>query len=307
MWQRFTERARRVVFFAQEEAGALGENYVSSEHLLLGMVRESDNIAALILSNMGIEADAIRAEILKQVNRIEGVTSKDMQLTPRSKKIIDFAYEEAKLLENSYIGTEHLLLGMLREGEGLAGRTLMRFGVELEAVRAVVRQLQDNSTSPEDQAALAKTPGLLAKLHTLKEAIQNIKTEPRYAESGPLDAKAPSAAPIERGNIGVLKTAANRPKIEFVPALLDVADFEDVMRVQDEYAYREMVQAGKIVLLEAGTQAKYLGAGAGLTYLVRILDGLQAGQLGYTLRTALQEIKRDDRPFPPTIEEESTG
>ena len=96
MWQRFTERARRVVFFAQEEAGRLGENHVSTEHLLLGLVRESDSNAARILEQMHISTGKIRSEIEKQITRGEGRLGQDMQLTPRAKRVIDLAYDEAR-------------------------------------------------------------------------------------------------------------------------------------------------------------------------------------------------------------------
>lgn len=142
MWQRFTERARKVVFYAQEEAGRLGENYVSTEHLLLGLVRENDSVAARILDRIGISPGRIRAEIERQVARGDGRTVQDMQLAPRSKRVIDLAYDEARLLNNNYIGTEHLLLGLVREGEGLAGRVLTKVGVDLEQVRQEVRSLQ---------------------------------------------------------------------------------------------------------------------------------------------------------------------
>ena len=122
MWQRFTERARKVVFFAQEEAGRLGENYVSTEHLLLGLIRENDNVAARILDRLGVSLARIRSEIERQVAHGDGRLGQDMQLTPRAKRVIDLAYDEAQQLGNNYIGTEHLLLGLIREGEGLAGR-----------------------------------------------------------------------------------------------------------------------------------------------------------------------------------------
>jgi ATP-dependent Clp protease ATP-binding subunit ClpC len=88
MWQRFTERARRIVFFAQEEAGRLGENYVSTEHLLLGMVRESDSVAVIVLDKMGVAPGHIRSEIERQVARGDGRLGQDMQLTPRAKKVM---------------------------------------------------------------------------------------------------------------------------------------------------------------------------------------------------------------------------
>jgi len=147
MWQRFTERARRVVFFAQEEAGRLGENYVSTEHLLLGLVRENDSVAARILDRMGVALSRIKSEIERQVSRGDGRLGQDMQLTPRAKRVIDLAYDEARQLNNNYIGTEHLLLGLIREAEGLAGRVLAKLGVDLERTRREVMGLQDGDAA----------------------------------------------------------------------------------------------------------------------------------------------------------------
>ena len=161
MWQRFTERARRVVFFAQEEAGRLGENYVSTEHLLLGLVRENDSVAARILDRMGVSLGRIRSEIERQVTRGDGRLGQDMQLTPRAKRVIDLAYDEARNLNNNYIGTEHLLLGLIREGEGLAGRVLQKLGVDLERTRREVTSLQDGETTAAPTARTrSKTPTL---------------------------------------------------------------------------------------------------------------------------------------------------
>ena len=163
MWQRFTERARRTVFFAQEEAGRLGENYVSTEHLLLGLAREDDSVAARILDRMGLSMARVRSEIERQVARGDGRLGTDMQLTPRAKRVIDLAYDEARQLSNNYIGTEHLLLGLIREGEGMAGRVLTKLGVELERTRREVMMLQDSdsgvtSANMERQRAGMDTP-----------------------------------------------------------------------------------------------------------------------------------------------------
>jgi ornithine carbamoyltransferase len=148
MWQRFTERARRVVFFAQEEAGRLGENYILTEHLLLALLRENDSVAARILDRMDVSLGHIRNEIERQVKRGDGRLGQEMQLTPRAKRVIDLAYDEARQLNVNYIGTEHLLLGLIREGEGLAGRVLMKLGVELEKVRREVITLTDGTKQP---------------------------------------------------------------------------------------------------------------------------------------------------------------
>src|SRR5262245_50607049 len=147
MWQRFTERARRVVFFAQEEAGRLGENYVSTEHLLLGLVRESDNVAGRILDRIGVSPARIRSEIERQVARGDGRLGQDMQLTPRAKRVIDLAYDEARQLNNNYIGTEHLLLGLIREEQGLAGRVLAKLGANLERARREIAHIQEGGSS----------------------------------------------------------------------------------------------------------------------------------------------------------------
>src|SRR5438128_2969250 len=148
MWQRFTERARRVVFFAQEEAARLGENYVGTEHILLGLVREGDNVAARILDRLGVPLGRIRAEIERQVTRGHGNLGQDMQLTPRAMRVIDLAYEEARQLSNNYIGTEHLLLGLIREGDGLAARVLVKLGADLERTRREVYAMQEGEHAP---------------------------------------------------------------------------------------------------------------------------------------------------------------
>jgi ATP-dependent Clp protease ATP-binding subunit ClpC len=185
MWQRFTERARRVVFFAQEEAGRLGESYVSTEHLLLGLVRENDSVAARILERLGVSLGRIRSEIERQVTRGDGRLGQDMQLTPRAKRVIDLAYDEARQLNNNYIGTEHLLLGLIREGEGLAGRVLAKLGVDLEHTRREVMALQDNDSSaggpPQGGANRhhrSRTPTLDEFGRDLTELARNEKLDP---------------------------------------------------------------------------------------------------------------------------------
>src|SRR5207244_6233507 len=185
MWQRFTERARRVVFFAQEEAGRLGENYVGTEHLLLGRVRENDSVAARVLDRMGISLGNIRSEVERQASRGDGRLSQDMQLTPRSKRVIDLAYDEARQLNNNYIGTEHLLLGLIREGEGLAGRVLAKLGVDLERTRREVMALQDNDSTPGGSGGTtsgkqhrSRTPTLDEFGRDLTELARNERLDP---------------------------------------------------------------------------------------------------------------------------------
>ena len=185
MWQRFTERARKVVFYAQEEAGRLGENYVSTEHLLLGLVRENDSVAARILDRIGVSLGRIRSEIERQVARGDGRLGQDMQLTPRAKRVIDLAYDEARQHNNNYIGTEHLLLGLIREGEGLAGRVLSKLGVDLDRTRREVMHLQEGGSeggaataSGTRQQPKTRTPTLDEFGRDLTELARNEKLDP---------------------------------------------------------------------------------------------------------------------------------
>ncbi len=179
MWQRFTERARRVVFFAQEEAARLGENYVGTEHLLLGLVRENDSVAARILDRLGVPLGRIRSDIERQVTRGHGNLGQDMQLTPRAKRVIDLAYEEARQLNNNYIGTEHLLLGLIREGDGLAARVLVKLGADLERTRREVYAMQEGENQPNShKSSRSRTPTLDEFGRDLTELARNEKLDP---------------------------------------------------------------------------------------------------------------------------------
>jgi len=122
MWDRFTERAKRVILLAEEEAGHLGQKYVSTEHLLLGLIADRNCVAVHILDQLGVGPGRIRSEIERQAARGDDREDAKRQLTPRAKRVIDFAHLEARQLNNHYIGTEHLLLGLLRVDEALGAR-----------------------------------------------------------------------------------------------------------------------------------------------------------------------------------------
>jgi ATP-dependent Clp protease ATP-binding subunit ClpC len=155
MWQKFTERARRVVFFSQEEAQAFGEGYVSTEHLLLGLLRE-DNTAREVLSALGCNFEGMAVDLRQQLPTGSSMPSHDMTLTPRAKRVIDLAYDESRNLNNGFIGTEHLLLGLVREEDGLGGRVLSNYGVFLPQARVAVHELHKargiDSTAPPSMA-----------------------------------------------------------------------------------------------------------------------------------------------------------
>src|SRR5262245_30453048 len=197
MWQRFTERARRVVFYAQEEAARLGENYVGTEHLTLGLVRENDSVAARILGRLGVSLSRIRADIEKQVTRGEGNLGQDMQLTPRAKRVIDLAYEEARQLNNNYIGTEHLLLGLIREGDGLGARVLIQQGADLERTRHEVFAMQEGESARLRAAGQDDMPcdplgslrDMASSLASLANTPERLSSPPRFARDALLAAQ----------------------------------------------------------------------------------------------------------------------
>ncbi len=134
-FEKFSERARRALTLAQEEAQRLNHNYIGTEHILLGLVRESDGVAAKVLANLGVDMGKVRAAVEFIIGRGEKAVSGEITLTPRAKKAIEFAVDEARRLSHNYIGTEHLLLGLLREREGVAASVLDSLGVNLEGVR----------------------------------------------------------------------------------------------------------------------------------------------------------------------------
>lgn len=210
MWQRFTERARKVVFYAQEEAQKFGEGYVSTEHLLLGLVRESDSVAARVLEKLGVSLNRIRAEVEKQLPRGDARPSQDMTLTPRAKRVIDLAYDEARNLNNNYIGTEHLLLGLIREGDGLAGRVLAKLGVDLERARREVMMLQDSdhSTKSSGGSSRSSSHSSSTKTPTLDEFGRDL-TE--LAKEGKLDPVVGRQVEIERVMQILCRRTKNNP------------------------------------------------------------------------------------------------
>ena len=157
-FDKFTERARRVLTLAQEEALRFNHNYIGTEHLLLGLVREGEGVAAKVLSNMGVELNKVRSAVEFIIGRGDRQVMGEIGLTPRAKKVIELAVDEARRLGHHYIGTEHLLLGLVREGEGIAAGVLESLGVSLDKVRAeVTRILSQSATQGQGQGGRSTT------------------------------------------------------------------------------------------------------------------------------------------------------
>ncbi len=156
MFERFTERARQVVVLAQEEARTLKHNYIGTEHILLGLLREEEGLAARVLESLDITVERVRAQVVRIVGSGEEVTSGQIPFTPRAKKVLELALREALSLGHNYIGTEHILLGLVRENEGVAARILLDFDADSEKIRnEVIRMLSGPGGRSRSQGAAA--------------------------------------------------------------------------------------------------------------------------------------------------------
>jgi len=159
MFERFTERARKVIILAREEAIRLGHNFVGTEHLLLGLIREGDGLAVAILKKLNVSISALKAEIEKVVAvGTEFSPTGEIPFTPQAKKVLEYAISEARSLSHNYIGTEHLLLGLIREGEGIASLVLRDFGVSVAAAKTQAQELLGEQASK--QTTSTRTPAL---------------------------------------------------------------------------------------------------------------------------------------------------
>jgi ATP-dependent Clp protease ATP-binding subunit ClpA len=160
MFERFTDRARRVVVLAQDEARLLNHNYIGTEHILLGLIHEGEGVAAEALESLGISLDAVRQQVEEIIGHGQQAPSGHIPFTPRAKKVLELSLRESLQLGHNYIGTEHILLGLIREGDGVAAQVLVRLGADLNRVRQRVIQLihgrppREGVPGPEVQARL---------------------------------------------------------------------------------------------------------------------------------------------------------
>jgi ATP-dependent Clp protease ATP-binding subunit ClpA len=173
MFERFTDRARRVVPLAQEEAKRLDHNYIGTEHLLLGLIREGEGVAAKALESLGISLDAVRQQVKEIIGRGQQAPSGHMPFTPRAKKVLELSLREALQLGHDYIGTEHLLLGLIREGDGVAAQVLIRLGADLNRVRqqiiALLYQSKESRLARRSAEEGAPLPEVQARLDAVED------------------------------------------------------------------------------------------------------------------------------------------
>ena len=195
MFERFTDRARRVVVLAQEEARMLSHNYIGTEHILLGLIHEGEGVAAKALESLNISLEAVRAQVEEIIGQGQQAPSGHIPFTPRAKKVLELSLREALQLGHNYIGTEHILLGLIREGEGVAAQVLVKLGADLNRVRQQVIQLLSGYQGKETATAGAPTEGAPSSSLVLDQFGRNLT---QAAREGKLDPVIGRETEIER-------------------------------------------------------------------------------------------------------------
>jgi ATP-dependent Clp protease ATP-binding subunit ClpC len=174
MFERFTDRARRVVVLAQDEARRLNHNYIGTEHILLGLIHEGDGVAAKALESLGISLDAVRQQVEEIIGQGQQAPSGHIPFTRRAKKVLELSLRESLQLGHNYIGTEHILLGLIREGDGVGSQVLVKLGADLNRVRQQVIQLLHGYQGKEPVSA-SSTAGELRLLPEVKTRLEAVE------------------------------------------------------------------------------------------------------------------------------------
>ena len=259
MFERFTEKAIKVIMLAQEEARRLGHNFVGTEQILLGLIGEGTGVAAKVLKSMGVNLKDARVEVEKIIGRGSGFVAVEIPFTPRAKRVLELSLEEARQLGHNYIGTEHLLLGLIREGEGVAARVLENLGVDLAKVRTqVIRMLGETAevgaggSSGSGAKGSTKTPTLDEFGNNLTQLASEAKLDPVVGRHNEIDrviqilGRRTKNNPVLIGEPGVGKTAI----AEGLAQRIQTGDIPDILE-------DKRVLTLDIGLLVAGT--KYRG------------------------------------------------
>ncbi|MCY4619387.1 MAG: ATP-dependent Clp protease ATP-binding subunit [Chloroflexi bacterium] len=253
-FDKFTERARRVLTLAQEEAQRFNHNYIGTEHLLLGLVREGDGVAAKVLSNLGVELGKVRSAVEFIIGRGDRAVLGEIGLTPRAKKVIELAVDEARRLNHHYIGTEHLLLGLVREGEGIAAGVLESLGVNLERVRAETTRILSQSGPATAGAGAGASSGSGSRSATRTPTIDQLGFDlTAAARAGTLDPVIGRSKEIQRVVQILSRRTKNNPVLIGEPGVGKTAVVEGLAQHIASGDVPETLQGKRLLTLDIGS------------------------------------------------------
>lgn len=267
-FEKFSERARRVLSLAQEEAQRFNHNYIGTEHILLGLVRETEGVAARVLSGLGVDLSKVRSAVEFIIGRGEKPTQGEIGLTPRAKKVVELAVDEARRMNHTYIGTEHLLIGLLREGEGVAAGVLESLGVTLEKVRAETHRILSNSSPSGTQGTRSST-----RTPTLDQLGIDLTVA---ARAGKLDPVVGRETEIERVIQILSRRTKNNPVLVGEPGVGKTAIVEAMAQIISSGDVPDTLKGKRLVTLDMGALV------AGTKY---------RGEFEERLKKVIEEIK----------------
>ncbi len=250
-FDRFNDRAKRVLALAQDEAIRFNHNYIGTEHLLLGLVREGEGVAARVLDSLGVELSKVRTAVEFIIGRGDSTTSpSEITLSPRTKKVIELAIDEARKLGHSHVGTEHLLLGLVREGEGIASGVLESLGVSLEKVRhQVIATLGQQHPATQEAAGAGGKSGT-SKTPTLDQLGVNLTA---MSKAGKLDPVIGREKEIERVIQILSRRTKNNPALIGEPGVGKTAIAEGLAHRIVKGDVPETLQGKRVLTLDIGS------------------------------------------------------